>query len=74
MEAVGSRARRVRPRPPLRLQLVQGPTRRLEGLRLSWAAPLPGIVLAILDQELMTVTDVLLTEDGHAQERSLLDE
>src|SRR4051812_1092839 len=38
---------------------------RLEELRLTWAAALPGIVLAVLDQQLMTVTDVLLTEDGH---------
>jgi hypothetical protein len=47
---------------------------RLEELRPTWAAPLPGIALAVLDQEHMTVTDVLLTEDGHAQERALLDE
>jgi hypothetical protein len=47
---------------------------RLKELRLTWAAPLPGTVLAVLDQEQMTVTDVLLTEDGHAQERSLLAE
>src|SRR5947209_15441687 len=47
---------------------------RLEELRLTWAAPLPGTVLAVLDQELLTVTDVLLTEDGHAQERSLLED
>jgi hypothetical protein len=46
---------------------------RLAELRLSWAAPLPGLVLAVLDQEQLTVTDVLLSEDGHAQERSLLD-
>jgi hypothetical protein len=46
---------------------------RLEPLRLTWAAPLPGTVLAVLDQERMTVTDVLLTEDGQAQERSLLE-
>jgi hypothetical protein len=46
---------------------------RLAELRLTWAAPLPGLVLAVLDQEHLTVTDVLLTEDGHAQERSLLD-
>jgi Transposase DDE domain len=46
---------------------------RLAELRLTWAAPLPGIVLAVLDQEHLTVTDVLLTEDGHAQERSLMD-
>jgi hypothetical protein len=47
---------------------------RLAELRLTWAAPLPGTVLAVVDQEQMTVTDVLLTEDGHAQERSLLDQ
>lgn len=47
---------------------------RLAELRLTWAAPLPGIVLAVLDQEQMTVTDVLLTEDGQAQERSLLED
>jgi hypothetical protein len=47
---------------------------RLAELRLTWAAPLPGTVLAVLDQEQMTVTDVLLTEDGHAQERALLGE
>jgi hypothetical protein len=46
---------------------------RLAELRLTWAAPLPGTVLAVLDQEHLTVTDVLLTEDGHAQERSLLE-
>jgi hypothetical protein len=47
---------------------------RLEELRLTWAAPLPGTVLAVLDQEHMTVTDVVLTEDGHAQERAVLDQ
>jgi hypothetical protein len=47
---------------------------RLHDLRTTWAAPLPGKVLAVLDQEMMTVTDVFLTEDGQAQERSLLPE
>jgi hypothetical protein len=47
---------------------------RLEELRLTFAAPLPGIALVVVDQEPMTVTDVLLTEDGQAQERSLLEE
>ena len=47
---------------------------RLEELRRTWAAPLPGIALVVLDQQQRTVTDVLLTEDGQAQERSLLDE
>jgi Transposase DDE domain len=45
---------------------------RLEELRRTWAAPLPGKALVVLDQATLTVTDVLLTEDGQAQERSLL--
>jgi len=47
---------------------------RLEELRTTWAAPLPGKVLVVLDPERMLAGDVFLTEDGHAQERSLLDE
>jgi hypothetical protein len=46
---------------------------RLEQLRTTWAAPLPGKVLVVFDQEHMLATEVFLTEDGHAQERSLLD-
>jgi hypothetical protein len=46
---------------------------RLEGLRQTWAAPLPGLALVVLDQEQMTATNVLLTEDGQAQGRSLLE-
>jgi len=47
---------------------------RIEELRRTWAAPLPGKILVVLDQELMLASDVFLCEDGHAQERSLLDE
>lgn len=47
---------------------------RLAELRTTWAAPLPGKGLAVLDQPTMTVTDILLAEDGQAQERSLLPE
>jgi Transposase DDE domain len=46
---------------------------RIEELRTTWAAPLPGKVLVVLDQEHMLAEEVFLTEDGHAQERSLLD-
>jgi DDE family transposase len=46
---------------------------RIEELRTTWAAPLPGKVLVVLDQERMLAEEVFLTEDGHAQERSLLD-
>jgi hypothetical protein len=47
---------------------------RIEELRGTWAAPLPGKILVVLDPELMLADDVFLCEDGHAQERSLLAE
>lgn len=48
--------------------------KRIRELRYDWAAPLPGKVLAVYEQELDLVTQVFLTPDGHAQERSLLDD
>jgi hypothetical protein len=45
---------------------------RIEELRHTWAAPLPGKALVVLDQPTMTVTDIQLCEDGQAQERTLL--
>jgi hypothetical protein len=45
---------------------------RIEELRYTWAAPLPGKILVVLDQERMLAEEVFLTEDGHAGERSLL--
>ena len=45
---------------------------RLKELRDTWAAPLPGQALVVLDQQRMLITDVMLSEDGHAQERSLI--
>lgn len=47
---------------------------RLAELRTTWAAPLPGKALVVLDQGSMLVTHVRLHEDGQAQERSLLDD
>jgi IS4 transposase len=47
---------------------------RLKALRGTWAAPLPGQALVVLDQQRMLITDVVLSEDGHAQERSLIDQ
>jgi hypothetical protein len=47
---------------------------RLAELRVTWAAPLPGKSLVVLDQPTMTASAVLLTQDGQAQERSLLDD
>ncbi len=46
---------------------------RLKALRSTWAAPLPGQALVVLDQHRMLITDVFLSEDGHAQERSIID-
>lgn len=45
---------------------------RIEELRTTWSAPLPGQLLVVLDQELRLATDVFPCECGHAQERSLL--
>src|SRR5512145_2750997 len=45
---------------------------RLKDLRGTWAAPLPGQALVVLDQQRMLITDVVLSEDGHAQERSMI--
>jgi Transposase DDE domain len=46
---------------------------RLAELRHLKAGPLPGFALVVLDQEYRLATNVLLSEDGHAQERSLLE-
>jgi hypothetical protein len=45
---------------------------RLKVLRGTWAGPLPGHGLVVMDQPTRTVTDLVLTEDGQAQERALL--
>jgi IS4 transposase len=47
---------------------------RIKELRTMRAGALPGQALVVLDPSLMLVIDVVLCEDGHAQERSLLDQ
>jgi hypothetical protein len=47
---------------------------RLEPLRGTWAAPLPGRILVVLDPELGVARDAFVTPDGHASERTLLDD
>ena len=47
---------------------------RLKELRTIWEAPLPGTILVVLEPETGLARDVFLTPDGHAQERSLLDD
>ncbi len=62
--------------PGYRVKIVDGnhlrrTDRRIKELRDILSAPLPGKSLAVLDPRLMLIVDVLLCEDGHAQERSL---
>jgi IS4 transposase len=45
---------------------------RIDELRRTWAAPLPGKALVVFDQAKGLVRDVFLTEDGQAQERRLI--
>jgi IS4 transposase len=72
-------ARRVAWLPGYRVRILDGnhlaaTERRLAELRTTWAAPLPGKVLVVLEPETGLATDVFLTPDGHAQERALLDD
>jgi IS4 transposase len=46
---------------------------RIAELRATRAGALPGQALVVLDPRWMLATDVITCEDGHAQERSLLD-
>ena len=47
---------------------------RLKVLRNTAAAPLPGQALVLLDPQRMVIDDVVPCENGHSQERSLLDQ
>jgi hypothetical protein len=72
-------ARRPAWLPGYRVRVIDGnhlaaSERRIRELRQRWAKGLPGTVLAVYEQELDSVVRVFLTPDGHAQERSLLDE
>ena len=53
---------------------LAGTEHRLKELRTIGAGALPGKALVVLDPQAMLVTDVFPCEDGHAQERSLLDQ
>src|SRR4051794_2454553 len=53
---------------------LPGSEHRLKELRTIGAGALPGHALVVLDPRRMLATDVVLCEDGHAQERSLLDQ
>jgi hypothetical protein len=63
--------------PGYRVRILDGnhlaaTQKRLQVTRGHRAGPLPGQSLAVLDPSLMLVTDVILCEDGHAQERALI--
>lgn len=63
--------------PGYRVRVVDGnylaaSQRRIRETRSLSAAPLPGMSLVVLDPESMLAVDVLVCENGHAQERSLL--
>src|SRR3954462_4812076 len=65
--------------PGYRIQIVDGnhlasTEHRLKELRTTGAGALPGHALVVLDPQAMLGTDVFPCEDGHAQERSLLDQ
>src|SRR3954462_5010919 len=53
---------------------LPGTEHRIQELRTMRAGALPGHALVIFDPEVMLAIDVVLCEDGHAQERSLLDQ
>jgi hypothetical protein len=53
---------------------LAGTQHRLKELRTIGAGALPGHALVVLDPQAMLVADVFPCEDGHAQERSLLDQ
>ena len=62
--------------PGYRIKMIDGncieaTEHRLEVLRETDAAPLPGKSLVVYDPSLEVTTDVFPCEDGHAQERSL---
>ena len=63
---------RTLPAQPNLENLKNEAKQRLKALRSTWAAPLPGQALVVLDQQRMLITDVFLSEDGHAQERRLI--
>jgi IS4 transposase len=50
---------------------LPGTEHRIKALRFTRAGALPGQALVVLDPERMLVDDVILCEDGHAQERSM---
>jgi IS4 transposase len=53
---------------------LSGTDHRLKEMRTERAAPLPGKSLVVLDPRCRAIQDMFPIEDGHAQERSVLDD
>jgi IS4 transposase len=65
--------------PGYRVKILDGnhlaaTDKRLKVTRGHTAGPLPGMCLAVLDADAMLVCDVVACEDGHAHERSLIEQ
>jgi hypothetical protein len=53
--------------------VLSGTEHRVEPLRTTWSAGLPGMSLAIYEPATATITELILEEDAHTQERALFD-
>lgn len=53
--------------------VLAGTEHRIEPLRTTWSAGLPGMSLAVYEPATGLITDVILEEDAHTQERALFD-
>ena len=53
---------------------LSGTEHRIAELRNTYAAALPGKAVVVLDRSHKLIRNVFLTEDGHAQERSLIND
>jgi hypothetical protein len=70
----------LRPEPipgyPARIidgNVLAGTEHRIEPLRTTWSAGLPGMSLAVYEPASGLITDLILQEDAHTQERALID-
>jgi hypothetical protein len=53
--------------------VLAGAEHRIEPLRTTWSAGLPGMSLAIYEPATALITELILEEDAHTQERALFD-
>lgn len=53
--------------------VLTGTEHRIEPLRATWSAGLPGMSLAVYEPASGLITDLILQEDAHTQERALFD-